>query len=242
MQKIDETSIDQVDTAMESDEDRIKREKEELRARSLRMRKKLIPIIAISLAVLILVPLVLLLVLNSLQKDPKYQPVEYPNYQFDPIYEGNIMDYDVYLGHNRLVMYYDNLQGYGNPQILNEETTDTQLSLLYQYIQSVIAGDERLYNSFFNENYFRNHDKQGAFEQQMLYDIKIYHYSSETLDDGDTMNTYQVDYMILKNNGTFRRDIGSDMIRSQYLILRKSLDGSVTIEDLITKRMAVKVE
>ena len=239
---ISNSGQDQSQEVIETEEEHIKKEKEELRARSLRMRKKLIPIIAISLAVLIVIPLVLVLVLNSLQKDSVYQPVEYPNYQFDPVYNGNIMDYDIYLGYNRQVRYYDNLHGYGNPQILSEETTESRLSLLYSYIQSIIAGDERLYNSFFNDHYFASHEKQGEFEQQMLYDIKIYYYSAETLEDGDTLNTYQVDYMILKNNGTFRRDIGSDMVRSQYLVLRKSLDGTVTIEDLVTKRMAVKVD
>lgn len=250
MQNIDETEkmesnealADQEISCTESDEDRIKREKEELRARSLRLRKRLIPILSISLAVLILVPLILVLVLENLQKDPSYEPVDYPEYNFDPVYDGNILEYDLYLGYNREVVYYDNLQGYGTPQILTEETAEPHFKLLYDYIQSIITGDERLYNSFFNETYFKSHDNQDPFEQQMLYDITIYHYSTENLEDGDTLNTYQVDYMILKNNGTFRRDIGSNMIRSQYLVVREEHDGTVSIEDLVTKRMAVKVD
>ena len=48
--------------------------------------------------------------------------------------------------------------------------------------------------------------------------------------------TYRVDYMIRKNNGTFRRDVGSDAIRPQYVVLLVSPDGSdIAIENVYTR-------
>ena len=54
---------------------------------------------------------------------------------------------------------------------------------------------------------------------------------------GSKTVTYKLDYMIYRNDGTFRRDIGSDAIRSQYLVLDCAADGSITVRDLVSFRI-----
>ena len=205
-------------------------------------KKKLVPILVISFGALIVIPLLLALILNLIQKDPQYEILEYPEYEFAPVYEGDILHYSYYLGKNRDILYFSNREGYGEAEVLNDETSEAKQKLLYSFVQSIICGDEALYNSFFSKAYFASNEPQKPFAQQMLYDICIYLYASETLENGETSYTYQVDYRIAKNNGTYRTDIGSDMSRSQYVTIRQAADGNVSIEKLAIKRMAIQVK
>ncbi len=228
----------------ESDMDRILREKEEARARASRMRRRLIPILSILLALLIIVPLLITLIFNIGDDEPVYELVPIPEFEFYPVYDGDIMTYSRYLGCNRELYFYDNPFGYGERYTVNADESDAKLRLVYEYLQAVIYGNANEYNTFFHTNYYQTHEPQAPFAQQMVYDIKLYADSTKTeyLEDGDRLYTYRLDYMILYNNGTFRRDIGSDMIRSQILVLREGRDGSVLIEDLSIVRQVVRVD
>ncbi|MBQ9760617.1 MAG: hypothetical protein IJW16_04655 [Clostridia bacterium] len=238
------TEQSDVTEPLESEEERIKREKAALQERSARLRRRVVPIVAICLAVLIVVPLALILIINHFQDAdaPTYRPIEFPTYTFHPVYEGDILEYELYLAQNREVYFYDNLKGYGTRYTVTEEESDANLHLIYDYLQSIIHGDADTYNSFFNAVYYESHEKEAPFAQQMLYNMAIYSYSEESLERGEKLYTYQLDYMIMQNNGTFRTDIGSDMIRPQYLVLHRYADGTVKIENLVIKRMAEKVE
>lgn len=237
---VDETGLD------ETPEEQIKREKEAVRQRSARLRRRIIPILAICLALLILLPLLLTLGLNLLADEddtPTYRPIEFPDYSFSPVYDGDILQYDRYLAQNRRVYFYSNPQGVGDRYQITEEEADARLNLIYHYLQSIINGDADAYNSFFNLSYFQSNAKKEAFPQQMLYNINVYFYAEEYDEaSGERLYTYQIDYMILQNNGKFRNDIGSDMIRSQYMVIRKYANGTVKIENLLLKRMAEQVE
>ena len=68
----------------------------------------------------------------------------------------------------------------------------------------------------------------------MLYNITVTFYSTEKQDDGSVLTSYKLEYMIYENNGTYRRDIGSDMSRPQLVTLRIEKDGTIAIEKLIT--------
>ena len=88
---------------IETDEERIMREKEEAKARSLQMRKKALPILGICVGAMIVIPLILVIILTIINKEPEYELVELPEYQFYKPYDGNILEYDAYLAHNREV-------------------------------------------------------------------------------------------------------------------------------------------
>ena len=60
------------------------------------------------------------------------------------------------------------------------------------------------------------------FTAQKLYNIVITLISSEEISqDGQKYDqyTYSLEYMICKNNGTFRTDVGSDASRKQAVVV-----------------------
>ena len=206
------------------------------------MRKKALPILGICVGAMIVIPLILVIILTIINKEPEYELVELPEYQFYKSYDGNILEYDAYLAHNREVYYYDNAAGYGARDTVTEEHTDAKLRFLYEYLQSIINGDHVTHNACFNNVYYQTSAPKPDFAQQMLYDIVICYESTEAGQNGDRLVTYVLTYKIMQNNGTFRTDIGSDMSRAQYLTLHEYSDGTVLIEKLLTARTLVPKE
>lgn len=223
-----------------TDEERIKQEKEQAHARSVQMRKKILPIIAIVLGVMILVPVILTLILQRFDKEPEYELVGLPNYTFVAPYDGDILQAPEYLRLYREIGYYDNSFGHGSMQVVTENVANPHLQFIYRYLQSIIRGDADTYNTFFSDTYFKTNPRKAPFAQQMVYDTTICFYSSEADESGGMLYTYKINYKIHQNNGTFRRDIGSDISRPQYMVLRQNSDGSVAIERLMIERIAVQ--
>ena len=99
----------------------------------------------------------------------------------------------------------------------------------YYYFDSVISGDASLYATYFSDSYLRENELPDDFTPQMIYDIRITPHSS-----GDTElgSAYLVDYKILRNNGTFRRDIGSNASRTLVFYLVEQ-EGELYVNDII---------
>ena len=211
---------------------------EALRAQSQKMKKKiLLVMLCIVGAIVILLAAIKLIefFLLSSNSEPTVPETDEPFYA---TYEGDIMENPDYLGLDRFVYYCDNLLGLGLTQAIGEENRDefdSTVLFLYDYVQTVIAGDNETYNRYFNENYFEKRDPQGGFSPQMLYNIKILFDETEIDSNGDKLMTYRLDYMIYRNDGTFRRDVGSDAIAPQFVTLRVTSDGDISIEKLITQ-------
>ena len=99
------------------------------------------------------------------------------------------------------------------------------VEFLGNMVDLIIAGDYESYNDCFSSVYYANklNTKKDAFTMQKLYNITIAKYSETQVSDDDGNNyteyIYTLEYMIYKNNGTFRNDIGSDAIRTQYIKL-----------------------
>ena len=237
---IDERNIaDETNCDMRSDRERLIEEHEARRERSRKMRRRAIPILVGILAVMILLPIVLILALQGMQSD-EYEETDFGTHYFYKPYEGDILTYDVYLNLDRNVRYYDNYKGYGLMEYIDENSTDPKLAFLYHYLQTVINGDAEHYRTLFGNAYYQTHEIQPDFAQQMLYDITVYLYSQESLDGGETRYTYALEYKIHKNNGTFRKDIGSDMSRHQFIVLHTYADDRIKIEDLVLKKYVYK--
>ena len=100
---------------------------------------------------------------------------------------------------------------------------------LYDFLQMIIAGEEDAYNACFTDNYIDEYGTQAAFPPQMLYDMRIAFYSQEGSNE-DLRITYQLDYRFYQNDGTFRRDVGSDAIRPVYVVLVKDTEGNIRID------------
>ena len=87
---------------------------------------------------------------------------------------------------------------------------------------------------FRSDNYFKKNQPQAAFNPQMVYDIEIRYQGGEDQTNGDRLELYVLSYKIYQNDGSFHRDIGSDMSRDRVITLRVPQDGGITIENLIT--------
>ena len=207
---------------------------EELRVRSGKMKKRLLIVIAAVIgAIFLLVGVTALIGSMTDGRENPFPDVE--GNEFYPTYQGDIMQNKGYLELDREVDY-DN--SYGLTQSINEENReefDLTVLFLCDYLQTIIAGDANAYNACFNETYFKSVKPMGAFSPQMLYDMKIVYQSEEEGEKGARLITYRLEYMIYRNDGTFRRDVGSDAMRPQFVTLRVSADGSIAIERLLTQ-------
>ena len=166
------------------------------------------------------------------------------DYKFYPTYKGNIMEYGAYLELNRQVEYCNEPSGYGVWQSItdeNREEFDANTLFLYNYLQTVIAGDTEAYNACFHESYFEDNEPKKSFSPQMLYQMKIRYYSTENGENGEKSVTYLLEYMIFQNDGTFHDDVGSDASLPRYVTLRVDREGKILIEKIVTKYQSTKV-
>lgn len=97
-----------------------------------------------------------------------------------------------------------------------------------RYFDTVINGRYKEYDAYFTDFYFENQKNKERFTPQKLYDIKIELIGSTTDNDVTTYN-YYVEFKIVKNNGTFRNDIGSNSSRRIIYELCEYSDGTVLI-------------
>ena len=144
----------------------------------------------------------------------------------------DIMEYDEYLGLNRLVMYQE-----GNISTSIDDKTvqkyNDSLILMYDLIGYIIAGDSEGYNSLV----YPKEDKKKDFTQQQLYDILIIRHSRTQMKGDNGIYTeyvYKLEYKIHENNGSFRNDIEPDAARAQYFVINDST-GTLMVMDIINR-------
>ena len=172
---------------------------------------------------------------------PEQKAPEQSEYYFYPVdWSVNIFETGEYSESDRVMLYCNDPLGYGLKEQITQDGSgmehyDVNVRFLTAYLNSIISGDNETYRSLFTPQYLQTHTLP-RFTQQMLYQICIYYCGAETDGDGSQRVTYRVDYMIRKNNGSFRRDVGSDAIRPQYVVLLVSPDGqSIAIDDVYTR-------
>ena len=124
--------------------------------------------------------------------------------------------------------------------ILTEEDAKSHgeaFYLLYNLIDYIKAGDHESYNSCFSSYYFKTSQPQGKFTKQKIYDIIITELPTESKSaDGVSFMEYNytIEYRIRHNNGSFRRDIGSDQSKKQYVKLSERSGEGVLIDRIYT--------
>lgn len=182
---------------------------------------------AVVLGVALVVLLVLLLSQESQDPSAGASTTEFTFYQ---PYSGDIRENELYLSLDRQLYWCDTL--YNSKEALDEGqiAADPCLVLIQAYLNSLIDGEPEVCRSLFTEAAL--HEAPiAAFAQQMLYRIEIRQSSQET-ENGVTKVTYRLDYMIHRNNGTYRRDVGSDAVRPEYLMLIEVADGEYRIDGI----------
>ena len=147
--------------------------------------------------------------------------VDHPSYIFyTPDYNADITKDEDYLKQVPYV-YYTNS---GITECITEENYSDYGPLVEffgKYFDSLKAGDTETYISLHSDRYFANNFKPYQIAPQRLYNIKIELIASVMVDDPIYSSVekaiVETSYMIMKNDGTFRTDIGSDSSRKQYL-------------------------
>lgn len=88
--------------------------------------------------------------------------------------------------------------------------TNSKVGVLFNsYFEALVNGDSVALDSLFTDNYFKAHVNPKRFTPQMVYDIKVEFYNSQSSDEG-YIERYIVSFKLMENNGSFRADVRSD--------------------------------
>ena len=108
-----------------------------------------------------------------------------------------------------------------------------EIGFLTEYVYSIIEGDVKKYNSFFSDKYYEDNEPMDSFTMQKIYDVII---TRKIQTDGNSSSENYtkyycaLEYKILDNNGTFRKDIKNGS-RTQYLVITDR-EGKLLIDYL----------
>lgn len=197
---------------------------------TMRKRRKIVKIALIVCAVIVVLYLATLaldpdaLVERWFHGDEGEEELEI---EFYPVDENlDIFEDPDYCECDNRVFYYDPDSG-ATYSVEEEDLArlDPDIRFFYHYFQTIIMGYATAYADYFVSDY--EGELPESFTMQMIYDIRIQPYYSEETGE----NTYLVEYRILKNNGTFRRDIGSKVSRPQLYTLKET-EGEYLIETI----------
>ena len=142
------------------------------------------------------------------------------NFEYDIMKDSNYLELD------RNVRF-ENLQNGITVELvdgnLNDVPSDIRdsFSVINDFINYAIAGDHQSLNSLFSDEYIdADGDIKMEFTMQQLYNIKVTYITDTTTEsNGYTYSSqdFWLEYMIRKNNGTFRNDMASDCIKKEYV-------------------------
>ncbi len=156
----------------------------------------------------------------------------------DKLYSYNFYptDYDLNPEEDELYMQYDRYVYYKNGNVSQavlegeESNYGPAVEFFTEYFKTVIAGDAETYNTYFTDHYYETNSPYDRFAPQMLYNIEVEQLSETMNEDGTTVWTFNVTYMIHRNDGTFRNDLDSDSSKKLYFELIGYPDGTVKID------------
>jgi len=194
-------------------------------------------IILISLAVVFCA----ILILDYINRPTSEIPEGF--YRFEPSYpeELDVREDREYLETDRLVEYCANPDKSGLREKVTDENRkqfDAGVLFICDWLNTIVTGDHEAYNACFSDQYWLANEAEGNYRktelsQQMLYNIRLTFLSME-ISGSDKLITYELEYSILHNDGTYRDDIGSGVSRPQRVTVRVGADGSAVIEKLVT--------
>ena len=207
-----------------------------------RNRRKSIAIISILFGGALIIVLLSLVMLGMVaDKDDKEQDSIHTYIFYEPDYDYDIMNDIKYLDLDRQI-YFENPE-LGLTVVVDKDKLDDVpsdqkefVSLLCDFVNYAIFGRSEDFNALFSDEYVDADGKLKIdFTMQQLYNIKITYVDnfSEVV-DGVTQESYDywIEYMIRKNNGTFRNDMESDCTRKEYIRITKR-EESIGIDALI---------
>ncbi len=185
-----------------------------------KQKKRILVVALICLAAIVLL-LATIPLAEWLLREPE------PSYDFvfaDPALSEDIEADEAYLALDRGFYYVASEGSYEFKSAITEKNaTDYNhaVQLLIRLVRAAKAGDADAYNACFSPEYIAASGRFAAFTQQKIYDICIRRY---TLSSGfrvpagyDEVYVYGLTYKIKDNNGSLRRDMGSDASHEQFI-------------------------
>lgn len=145
-------------------------------------------------------------------------------YEANPEY--NILEDEEYLKLDRNVRFENSRNGLTIEIIddnLNDVPTDIRdsFTVLNDFIKYAINGQHEMLNALFSDEYVEaGGELKMEFTMQQLYCIKITYITDTTTETNGysySSQDFWLEYMIRKNNGTFRNDMPSDCIKKEYV-------------------------
>lgn len=182
-----------------------------------------------------------LAILGALSETDDDTPQKGTSYLFyEPDYDLNILANEEYLDLDRTVRFEnpDNGITYAiEDRKMDEVPTflHNSVNLLCDFVDYAILGESEKLNKLFSDEYIEAGGKiKMDFTMQQLYNIKITYVTSVSDNTSGYISEshdFWLEYMIHKNNGTFRNDMESDCIRKEYVRVTDR-DGKLGIDVL----------
>ncbi|MBO5931712.1 MAG: hypothetical protein J6Q70_05705 [Clostridia bacterium] len=202
-----------------------------------KMRKKLLIALAVTVGVVAILITVLLIIKASQNKD---EPFTLPDTYFYPTYQGDIFEYADYLDKRPDVIFYcEDPDGLGRTTSIDadrEEEFTPETLYLRDFLLIMMRADIDAYNNCFNEIYYKKHKEQEQFSQQMIYEAEIRFAGEEKAANGEKTTIYYLFYKLYENDGSLRRDVGSDAVVPMRVVLRTTPTGEISISEWETTR------
>lgn len=173
---------------------------------------------------------------DVINEPPKY-------YFYEPDYEYNIFedpDYaDTLNSDAGKIHYSSDDRCFTSVEEDDFESYGDAAELMFELVTAIRNGDSDGYNACFSDSAIKDFRKD-KFTMQRIYDIKIIFVETVNAKD-DKGSTYQLsrislEYKINRNDGTFTKDIGSNMSAKQtFWISENNPSGRALIDDVDTE-------
>lgn len=189
-------------------------------------KKKIIKVFLI-IAVLLALLFAVYLILGAVVKVNSETKLEYKFYT--PAEEEDYFNDPAYLSKDRTLHYTDSM---GQGWYIDEDSSCSDIGAVFfrLYFLALEQGDADTLNDMYKDELAT----YTAFTPQRVYQKELVYLTDGKVDDTTFYITYSLDYNIMKNDGSFRRDIGSDMSRTQYITLYYTAEDA-WIEDVKTE-------
>ncbi len=211
---------------------------ERARTASKQRAKKLLAGIAVLFAVLVALNLLadgtLFNKLFSSEDGGKDRP---PVELYEPDFEENIFEDEVYMGLDRYLHYTVGGESITLAGRSDVEAAGEVAAFFYEYFTAVIQGDADGVNAMLSDDFIAESGRYEAFTMQKVYDMRVERLTQYRLNEGAyeevVVYEFDVSYRIRENNGTFRDDVSSDAARPQiYQLFQDNATGEIKLQSI----------
>lgn len=149
-----------------------------------------------------------------------------------PDYTLDITTVSEYMDKDRFITYTYGAESIGLDES-NQNSFGKGVAFFVKYFKTLTDGDTEGYNALFTDEYYTRCDPAPTFTKQMIYDQRVEKIKEDS-SGAFTEYVFAVTYRIYKNDGTFRREIGSDGAKVQFFYLTDK-SGEVLIDKITDK-------